>query len=111
MSVKQILSLVALSSKRMFRDRISLVLPFILAIIMGIACRFDKAELYSGIALLGFIVGAAVLRQFWIDKSSHYYDCIKSAGAGSGVQTVAAFVDWLIITVVLSILTVIISGV
>ena len=97
--VHQVVTLVGMSVKRMTRERLSILLPVIIAIILGLACRFHKADLPLGVMLVGVVTGVTVARYSWIDKANHFADCMRSAGADRYVQTIAAVLVWVITTV------------
>lgn len=101
-TIQQVLCLVRLNVKRIAREHLLILLPVIMAIILGLACRFSKAGLPSGVMLVGVVSGVTIMRQLWIDRATHFFDCIQSAGAGARTQTIAAFVIWIITTMSLS---------
>lgn len=100
-STQQVISLVRLSIKRITRERLLVVFPVIIAVILGVACRFSKAGLPAGVMLVGVVVGVTTMRQLWVDRATHFYDCLQSIGAGARTQAIAAFVLWVIETVCL----------
>lgn len=98
---QQVISLVRLSIKRIAREHLLVIFPVVIAVILGLACRFSKAGLFAGVILVGVVAGVTVMRQFWIDRATHFFDCLQSTGVGVRTQAIAAFVLWVIETLCL----------
>jgi|GEM_PF-4383592 len=107
--MQQVMCLVRLGMKRIARERLLLLLPVVIAVLFGLACRYSKAGLPAGVMLVGVVTGVTIMKQLWIDRATHFYDCNQSTGAGARIQSVAAVVLWFIETAALGILVLVLA--
>lgn len=106
-----VLTLVGLGLKRLSRQRLLIILPVLTAILLGLACRFNRSSIPSGLLLVGVVTGFTVARQRWIDRATHFSDCVDATGADQRMQATAAIVVWIIVAGGLSALLLLLAAV